>query len=90
MEPQAQMNKIKDIYEQIISYIESDDDDDDDDGQQSIVLYFENQKIENRYELKEILYILLKISKNHCRQSNFFNKIDQIFYLLEDQIKNIF
>ena len=87
MELQAHMNKMKEIYEQILNYVEKDEDID---SYTSIVQYFENQKLENHNELKEILYMLLKFSKNHHRQTNFFDKIEKIFVLLKDKINNSF
>lgn len=45
---------------------------------------------ENRHKLKDVLYLILKISKNHHRSSNFFQKIEKIIKFYKDSLKNHF
>ncbi|KAK8871663.1 hypothetical protein M9Y10_007401 [Tritrichomonas musculus] len=46
--------------------------------------------LEYREELRELLYLILKISNNHHRCDGFFNKIKQIFLILKEDINNSF
>ena len=51
----------------------------------------ENQIHEqSKYELKEMLVLLSKISKNHHRHSNFISKIQQIILLFLNGCRNLY
>ncbi|KAK8865030.1 hypothetical protein M9Y10_010559 [Tritrichomonas musculus] len=45
---------------------------------------------ENKEKLGDFLRLILIITNNHNRNSNFFNKIEKILFLLKDKIKKIF
>ena len=57
----------------------------------NLINIFDSHKIkENRHELKSILRLILKITKNHYRYPNFFSKIEKIINYLKDEIKKNF
>ena len=45
---------------------------------------------DNQHIFKQLLYLLLKVSNNHHRESNFFNKIEQIFILIKKDMTKYF
>ena len=58
---------------------------------QNLQAFFDEQQIhENKYELKLVLYLILKVSNNHHRCVNFFHKIEQILNYFKDDITNYF
>ncbi|KAK8896214.1 hypothetical protein M9Y10_014109 [Tritrichomonas musculus] len=44
----------------------------------------------DKYDLKSVLYLISKITKNHYRSSVFFDKTKEIITILKDQIKQTF
>ena len=46
----------------------------------------ENNIHKNKQELTSVLCLILKISNNHQRHPNFFNKIERVLTLLQDDI----
>ena len=80
--------KSKKIYTLFIDFIEEEENTT---NIYILIDYFRNQKIEqNKYELKEFLVLISKISKNHHRNSNFIYKIQQIILLFVNDIKQTF
>ncbi|KAK8857658.1 hypothetical protein M9Y10_016064 [Tritrichomonas musculus] len=58
---------------------------------QNLTNFLNNPKLlEDQQELKEILYLISKITKNHHRDEDFFNKIEKILLLIKDPIQKIF
>ena len=51
---------------------------------------FDDNIRENQYELKTFLHFLVTISNHHYRNSEFFNKINQILQNIQDIIKKYF
>lgn len=57
----------------------------------NMVNFFKNQQINsNRLDLKVLLNILAKISNNHYRNTNFFEKIEKVLSLFKNDITNFF
>ena len=78
----------KEFLKVLLSFLDTQDNNDD---QQLLFELIDSQKFsENREELKELLYLLSKISKNHHRTPNFFIRIEQILLYCDDQIKQTF
>ncbi len=50
----------------------------------------DSKDLENRYEFKSFLYLILKIATNHCSASNLFNKITNLLNYFKDPIKQSF
>lgn len=83
------IEEMKKIQTNLLTFIESDDEletsfDD-------LKTFFEDIKFrENPNRLKSILQLIYKISKNHQRKSNFYDKIKSVFLFFEEDIKNTF
>ena len=45
---------------------------------------------DSHYDLKTFLHLLLKIANNHYRSPTFFNKIEKILLLFQEDIKKFF
>lgn len=89
MEIQDYLEKMTDIENHIVSYIDSEPNDQD--NFQNLIKSFDNKKIrENKHELKSVLNLLLKISNNHRRGPNFFNRIEQILQYFKNEINSNF
>lgn len=64
---------------------------DHDEYYQNLVKYFKDYKInETPSELKALLYLIIKISKNHQRSSSFFPKIEKIIKYFKSDILHYF
>ena len=73
---QDYINKLKDLYQTLLEFLENDDDYNDD--IKTITSFFENQKILfNRMEFMEFLYLISKISKYHNDNNGSFTNIIQ-------------
>ena len=56
-----------------------------------LISLFDEQKIkENKHNLKTLFHLLVKITDNHHRSANFFDKIEQILSFFQDEIKQNF
>lgn len=58
--------------------------------QELIKLFDDERTKKNPHDIKIILCLLLKISNNHYRSTNFFSKIEKIILFFKDEIKNNF
>ena len=86
MEVQEYFVQRKNIHNAILSFIDSEQNNDD--NFQFFVNIFERQKIgDNGNELEKLICLILNICKNHHRQPNFYNKIDQFFISLKGSMK---
>ena len=88
MELKEYIQKMKTIQENILRYLENDNDIEN--LFQKVIKLLDKNTLENRYELKSILYIISMISKNRHRSSNFIIKIEKILTYLENPIKQTF
>lgn len=85
------IEKMKYIYEIIIDYLEAEDALAETRSFENLFKYFQEQKIrENKYDLKEILHIIIRISNNHHRTINFSEKIEKVLTSFQDDIKQTF
>ena len=58
---------------------------------QNLVTIFDDVKIhDDQFKIKPLLYLILKVSNNHHRESEFFNKIFSILQLFKDDMKKYF
>ena len=69
-----QVNKMKDLQEKILAFL--DEDDDPNDHSQDVIQFIDEKQIKDeKTDLKMFLNIVSKISNNHHRSSHFFDKI---------------
>lgn len=89
MDAQSYINKMKRIQNDLLDFIDGMEDNLND---QTIIIKTVNDSkaLENRYEFKSFLYLILKIATNHCFASKFFNKISNILIYFKDPIKQSF
>ena len=78
------ITKMKDIYSALIDFIEATDDHDS--QFKTLIETIEDQEIlENKEEIQLLFQLISKISDNHHRSSDFFDKLEKIFrYLIKD------
>ena len=89
MNPNEYLDKLKNIQQNILQYI--DDVSDSEDKFQNIKDNLTKSKIkDDRYELKPFLRYLSKLSNNHHRTANFFSKIDRIIDYLKDDLRKFY
>ena len=88
MDIQQYINQMKEIQNVFISFIE--DEDDSNQSFHQFMKLFDDNIRENQYELKTFLHLLVTISNHHYRNSEFFNKINQILQNIQDIIKKYF
>lgn len=83
------LEKMRGIQKELLEYL--DNEENIEETFINLINIFDSQKIkENRHELKSILRLILKITKNHYRYPNFFSKIEKIINFLKDEIKKKF
>lgn len=83
------LEKMRGIQKDLLGYL--DNEENIEEAFINLINIFDSHKIkENRHELKSILRLILKITKNHYRYPNFFSKIEKIINYLKDEIKKIF
>ena len=90
MEIERYINQKKRLYELLLKYTENGDETNDTYYQNLIQDIADSKIPENQKELKEFLFMLSKISKNHHRYTDFFTKIEKILLFLKDKIKQTF
>ena len=79
---QKNLEEMKLIQENILNYIEEESNIQEKYGKlQNIIVDLQIRN--NQHIFKQLLYLLLKLANNHHRESNFFNKIEQIFILIK-------
>ena len=84
MEIEALIKKMKDIYSPLIDFIEATDDQDAE-FQALIEVLEKHEILENKDEVRLLFQLISKISDNHHRTSDFFDKLSKIFqYLIKD------
>ena len=84
MEIESLIKKMKDINSALIDFIEATDDHEVE--FKTLIDFFEKQQIlENKDEIQLSFQLISKISDNHHRTSDFFDKLEKIFkYLIKD------
>ena len=89
MEIPEYLEKKKDLQCDLLKFIDIEDCIEE--NYQNVIILFNDHKIcDSREELQSLLYLLAKISKNHNRSFNFFNKIEQIIQFFRDSIQKYF
>ena len=89
MNTQSYINKMKRIQNDLLDFINGMENNLND--QTKIIQTVNDSKdLENRYEFKSFLYLILKIATNHCSASNLFNKITNLLNYFKDPIKQSF
>ena len=87
MELDEYVEHLKNIQSAFLSYI--DDVENCEENYQNLVSLLDDQKIrEKRNELELFLKLVIQISNDHYRTSNFFDKIDKILTLYKNEIKS--
>ena len=89
MNIQKIINKNRKLTNMLLKYI-GDENQSIDEYEQLRSFLDQNQIQQNYEKLRELLHIILNISNNHHRNINFFNKIEQIFKFLGNNIKQTF
>lgn len=85
----SHIEKISNIYSNILNYLENESNKEDE--YQNLLKLFQETKItENKYELKELLYIIVNIGNNHLRNQFFLTKILRLLDFLKNPVKNNF
>lgn len=83
------IDKMKIIQSTLLEYIECDCYNEE--NFQNLIQILKDYKVTTiRHELKLILHLLLKISNNHYRPDDFFNKIEKILLFLQNEIQKNF
>ena len=83
------INKMQNVQNILLQFIEGEDDKDD--KFQELIQLLDDSKIrENSYEFRSFLHLLIKVSKNHHRHSEFFNDFERIINFLKDDIQKQF
>ena len=83
------LSRKKEIYNIILELLENEYYVDEYNENLDIIVQSTNL-LENREELREFLYLILKLSNNHQRNPYFFNKIEEILNSLKENIKQTF
>ena len=86
MEFTQYIDKWCNFYTNILSFIDSNND------YQDLLSFIKNWKKENMniYDINLILLLISKLSNNHHRSPNFFNKLEQIILIFKDEISQNF
>ena len=82
------IDKMSEVQSSILDFIDDNDEVNQQDNYANLVAIFEKEK--NKHELKLILYMLSRISNEHHRCPDFFNKIFTILDIIKDDIKKQF
>lgn len=84
IEIEAIIQKMKYCYSALLNFIDASDDTENE--YEKLINIFENQKIlENKGEIILLFQLISKISDNHHRTTQFFEKLEKIFnYLIKD------
>ncbi|KAK8897862.1 hypothetical protein M9Y10_000090 [Tritrichomonas musculus] len=89
MDYQDYLKKMRDIQDGILECVENQEQEEE--SYQKLINLFENYKIrENKNALKEVLCLIVRITKNHYRNSDFFTIIERILSTFKDEITQNF
>lgn len=88
MDVQQIIDAKKNLQRSFIDYLEGNDDEE---NQMNLMDLLIDQQIYKNYDdLKIFLRMINKISKNHCKNPQFFSKIEKIILYFKDEIQNFF
>ena len=89
MNVKESLEKMKNIQNIIIEYIDSDENSEE--NFQNLQIFFDDHKIKDeRYDLMLLLSLITQIANNHHRGINFFEKIEKILQFLKNAIQKFF
>ena len=93
MDIQSYVEQMKGIQNSILTFIE--DEDEDKQNQLENFMIFQNlfeklQIQEDKHKFELLIRLISKISNNHFRCTNFFEKLKQILSLIRNQISEYF
>ncbi|KAK8840313.1 hypothetical protein M9Y10_030869 [Tritrichomonas musculus] len=89
MEIENYLNKMKEIQNTFLKYVENEESTND--QYNKLIKIFDDEKIaNNQHKLKSVLYLLLNVSNYHHRGPNFFDKIFKIILVFRDSIKKYY
>ena len=81
------LEKMRQIQENLLNFIESEDDNLDQSFQKIKQMLLDTQIQNNIYEFKSFLHLVNKISNNHNRKINFICKIEKILILFKNEMQ---
>ncbi|KAK8882928.1 hypothetical protein M9Y10_045574 [Tritrichomonas musculus] len=85
------IDEMKTIQEPFLDFIDKEESSEMDQNFQDVIKIIQEKKIrEDKYKLFETLRLISKISQNHYRSLNFFEKIDKIMSILTNDINKHF
>ena len=89
MSAEEYLNEMKTIQNFFLNYINNEANVEE--NYQNLIQILDDIKIyENQHKVKSLFYLTIKISNNHYRGSDFFNKIEKILLLFKDKMKKYF
>ncbi|KAK8852942.1 hypothetical protein M9Y10_017937 [Tritrichomonas musculus] len=89
MDIQEFVKKQREIQKSLLDFIENENDNEE--NFQNLINILENQNIrDDRSGLKSFLYLIVKVSNNHYRTKDFFEKIEKILLSFTNEIKIFF
>lgn len=90
MKVHGHIDEMKEIQMEVLEFLNNDSYILDDLQNKIESIYYSSLNQEFQYKLKLLFMLLLQISNDHHRSSNFFQKLEQIFSLFKDEIKKRF
>ena len=89
MEVKQCIDGIKNIQNNLLLFLD-DKNNEEENFLNLIELFEKHQIVQDHNKLYSFLYLLAKISNNHYRSTNFFQKIEKILTILKDPIKKFY
>lgn len=90
MEVQEYVSKMRKIYSLFLEFLDCSDDEKGENLRAFIDMINTHNILEDSDEIYEILVLISKVSKNHYRYPNFFDKIENILDIFTEKIKQSF
>ena len=85
MNAKKYIEEMKNIQENLISYIDNEE------NYKNLINIFQKINIhEDKFKIKSLFHLLLQISNNYHRVSDFFSKIERIIQQFKEDIKKYF
>lgn len=89
MDIQQYLDEMRKIQENLLIFLDGDHNDDE--NFSNLIKLFDDLKIrEDKHILKQLLYLITRISGNYHRGPNFFHKLEQILNFFKNEIKKYF
>ena len=82
------LEEMEKIQTTLLDFLEHGDNDEE--KYQNLIYIFNDIKIyDNQFKIKSLFYLILKISNNHYRETEFFNKIEKILQVFKDDMQTM-